>query len=695
MSKTDQVLRILTIKESSNESEVIASMMRNAGYAIRTGNVEDAEDFQTAITDQSWDMVVASLNVGDFGAIEALELIKQSGKDIPLIATAPAYDAAKAVKVLQAGGRDLVGDANNDLLLLVIARELADLEERRGHRSLKTLYRESERRNRSLLDSSRDAIAYIADGMHIYTNSAYLEMFGHAEAEDVEGIPIMDMIAPDAHQQFKGILRQLSAGETPEGEIEMSLIRGDGARFGGRLVFAPASIEGEPCTQVIIRGKSDNKALEAEIDSLRRQDLLTGLYNRNYFAELLATAVKAATDEKQRKGSALFYVEPDDFKQIADTVGVAAADLVLSDFAGILRNCIGPNDSAARYSGEVFTLIIAEHDLARVRAVADKILKAVSNHMFELEGKSITTTCSIGAVQISETSSDAKKVFAQADLACKQARNGGGNQLHIHSAADEKANNERDLDWIRRIKQGIEKDRFRLVYQPIVSLHAEPGERYEVLMRMLDDQNKDVMPGEFIALAERAGLMPDIDKWVVKQAVKVLASKRNTSSHSTQFFIKISHDTLKDPTFLVWISKLLKAARLHGASLILEASEGSVLSALKETKLFINGLKQLHCEFAIDHVGSETQSFSYLKHLDVKYLKIDGAHIATLATNETSRDIVKQITDVARTENKQTIAEHVQDANVLAVLWQSGVNFIQGYYLQKPDNAMTYDFTAM
>lgn len=693
MSKSEKVIRLLTIKESSNEAEAIASMMRNAGYAIRSANVEDGEDLTESLNQQSWDLIVSSMKLPEFTAADALEIVKQSGKDIPVVVTAAAYDADVAVELMSAGARELVPDANHELLLLVIARELSDLEERRGHRHCKTMYRESERRNRSLMDSSRDAIAYIADGMHIYTNATYLEMFGYAEAADVEGVPIMDLIAAENQQQFKGILKLLNAGETPADDVEMSLIRSDSDKFPGVMVFAPASIDGEPCTQVLIRGKADNKALEQELDALRRQDLLTGLFNRNHFMEQLELAIKSATNEKASKASALLMLEPDDFKQITETVGVAAGDLVLSDLAGIIKANIGPNDIAARYAGEVFTIIVNDSDIARVKKLGEKLLKAVADHVFDLESQPITTTCSIGIVQITEKSSDSKKALGHADLACKQVKSDGGNQIHVHTAADEKANNERDLEWIRKIQQAIEKERFRLVYQPIVSLHAEPGERYEILLRMLDEQNKDIMPGEFLPIAERAGLMPEIDRWVTKQAVKVLATKRNTSKN-TQLFIKLSNESLKDQTLLVWVSKLLQAARLHGACLVFEASESSVLGALKETKMFINGLKQLHCEFAIDHVGSETQSFSYLKHLDVKFLKIHGAIIANLMADDKCRDTLKMITDIARGENKHTIAEHVQDANCLAVLWQSGVNFIQGYYLQKPEEGMNYDFTS-
>ena len=158
----------------------------------------------------------------------------------------------------------------------------------------------------------------------------------------------------------------------------------------------------------------------------------------------------------------------------------------------------------------------------------------------------------------------------------------------------------------------FEKNDFKLAFQPIVSLHAEPGERYEVLLRMVGEGGKEIMPSDFLGAAEHAGLMSDIDRWVTKQAVKVLASKRGTDVQTT-FFIKLSYDSIKDQTLLVWISKLLKAARIHGGSLCFELSESAAVSALKETKLFVNDLKQLHCEFAIDRseerrVGKECRS---------------------------------------------------------------------------------------
>jgi len=688
----EKTVKLLTIKNSSNDAEALSSMMRNAGYAIRSSNVEDEEDLLEALDKQTWDLVIGSQDIENITALQAIDIIKQSGKDLPFIVLSNTDDPASRIALMTSGCRDVIPESNSELLLLVIVRELGSLKDRRAFRQSQIMYNESEKRNRALMDSSRDAIAYIHEGMHIYSNTTYLETFGFTDAEDIEAIPIMDLINSGDHQNFKSILQKLSKGDNPDTEFEFTALPEGQKEFKAIMEFASASIDGEHCTQIIIRTKNDNTKLQKELDTLRRQDLLTGLYNRQYFSEQLDIAVSAVA-EKGLKCS-LLYIEIDDFKTISENVGIAASDFVLTDFASILRNHLGKSELAAHFAGSIFTCLIPNKNLNAIKAIAEAILRETGNHIFDVEGQSVTCTCSIGIAQLSETNVNAKKILTQADMACKKIRLANGNGIHIHTAEDEKASFERDKKWTDLVKRALENNEFKLVFQPIVSLHAEPGERYEVLLRMIGEGGREIMPGEFLGAAEQAGLMSDVDRWVAKQAVKILAKKRGTDVQ-TQFFIKLSYESVKDQTLLVWISKLLKAARIHGNSLCFEISEAHAVSALKETKLFANGLKQLHCDFAIDHVGSEEDSsFTYLKHLDAKYLKIDGSHITDLATNTQSQEIVKGITDLAKAQKKQVIAEHVQDPNSLAVLWQSGVNFIQGYYLQQPEHEMTYDFSA-
>lgn len=685
------VIRPLILEESANEAEALASALRNAGYAIRYKHIEDAEDLQEALEGQSWDLLLAAQQIGDFPATQALSIIKKSGKDIPGIIFGGEYSEAIVTEIMKAGAVDFVTEEAQEHLLLVIEREVNNLRERREHRRCKSLYNESEKRNRVLLDSSRDPIAYIHEGMHIYANQSYQDIFGYDDIEELESVPIMDMISGDEQQSFKDVLRSISNDEPPEGTLEYQAVREDGEVFAATMEFSRASIDGEACTQVMIHRKSDNKALEKEIEQLRQQDLLTGLYNNQYFMDQVQVAVDLANKTEQK--SALLYIEPDNFKNIKETLGIAESDLVLSDIAKYIQQVV-PEEGTyiARYAGTIFSILLIGPLQTQAGDIAEKLRSGLIDKIFEAEGKSVTTTVSIGLSTIAETTPDAKKAISQTEAACGVAKDKGGNQVHIFSEEDALASLEADKRIVTLLQLALKNNRFVLQFQPIVSLHAEPGERYEVLVRLQDQDDSIIMPSDFLETAEQSGLMTEIDKWVIKRAAKAILDKRKIGKE-IQFFIKLSADSLRDPGLLIWVSKLLQAARLHGDSLVFEISEQVALENIKAAKTFSKGLKQLHCHLAIDHAGKESEDLSYLKHLELKYLKIDGSHINNAASEE-SQEMIKKVAEAGIASNTLTIAEHVQDPACLAVLWQHGVNFIQGYYLQKPEDSLNYDFSS-
>ena len=684
------VIRPLILEESANEAEALASALRNAGYAVRYKHIEDAEDLQEAVENQSWDLLLAAETVGEFSATQALSIIKKSGKDIPCLIYGGDRSDSKVVDLIRAGAADFIAEDSQEYLLLAIEREISNLRERREHRHCKGLYHESEKRNRVLIDSSRDPIAYIHEGMHIYANQSYQDIFGYDDIEELESVPIMDLISPEQQQSFKDVLRSINNDEPPEDTLEYNAVRENGEVFTATMEFSRASIDGEACTQVMIHRKSDNKELEKELQQLRQQDLLTGLYNHQYFMEQVQSSVVRVGQQEDK--CTLLFIEPDNFKGIKDTLGIAESDLVLADIAALIRE-ISPEESViARYAGTIFTILLCGEQTKMARELAEQIRQGLADKIFDVEGKTVTTTCSIGVTPILETTPDAKKAVSQAEAACNVAQEEKGNTIHIFSEEDELANLEADKRIVTLLGLALKNNRFQLQFQPIVSLHAEPGERYEVLLRLLDQDDTIIMPSDFLVAAETAGLMTDIDKWVIKSAAKAILEKRKTGK-DIQLFIKLSADSLREPSLLVWTSKLLQAARLHGDSLVFEIDEQVALENLKAAKTFSDGLKQLHCNFAIDHAGKDSTDLSYLKHLQLSYIKIDGSHIQNVSSEE-SQEAIKQIAEAGRSNNFMTIAEHVQDPSCLAVLWQHGVNFIQGYYLQQPEDRLDYDFSS-
>ncbi len=686
----DETLRLLIIDDSRNDAEQMLNTLRGAGFSVRPTLAEDEEDMVEALKQHALDLVLCATGLQDFTIAQACAAVTASGMELPLIAVARQHDLKIEIEAMQAGARDLVLRTPPEHLALVVEREFDSLLERRALRHYKKNYQESETRARALIDSSRDAITYVHDGMHVYANTVYLGMFGFNELEEVEGTPIMDMVAPADHAKLKDFLRRYSKGESSDTTLDVQGLRPDRTHFSALMEFAHASIDGEACTQIIIRDQSSSKELEKKIKHLSKQDLLTGLYNRQYFLEDLEHNL--THPQEGREGQAVLYILLDNFKTIKESVGIAGSDLVLGDIAKLLQGMIGKNEVAARFTDNAFTILAqGRNDL---KGFADSIRAAIEDHISEVAGQSITSTASIGAHNISPDDRSAQDVIARADLACEIARKAGGNRTHVHDAiSDAKADKEQGQHWVAQIKHAVENDRFRLVYQPIVSMQGEPGERYEVLLRMLGPDNELILPGQFIPVAEQSTLILDVDRWVISNAVRVLAEHQRGTGKQAMFFVKLSGASLADPELLPWISERLKSARLQGDGLVFEVHEKTASTHLKDAKVFLNGLKELHCGFAIEHFGVNEHAFNLLKHLPADYLKIDGSLMHKLAQNPDQQETVKSIATQAHDLGKLTIAEFVEDASSLSVLWQCGVKFIQGNFLQEPHPLMDYEFS--
>jgi len=686
----DFTIHMLLLLESSHSAETLASSLRNNGFAVRSKHIQDEEDLENALNEQNWDMLVCAPTVGDCEASAALEVVQKSGKDLPTIVFGETLAVENSVALMQGGAAHCIASDSQEYLVAVIQKELSSLQGRRSHRECRVALVESEKRNRTLLDSSRDAISYIHEGMHIYANQSYLELF-ELDADEVESIPVMDLIAPDHQKNFKELLRTISQGKIPEKVFDFQAIKANDEQFKAVMHFSSASIDGEPCTQIVIQLHSDDAELQKELDELRKQDLLTGLYNRQFFVEELNTAVVDAA--KSATVSTLFYIKPDSFSSIRDTLGMSGSDLVLTDTANILKSNIKQaNAIIARFEGNVFTILFPNTESDGLQALAEQIRKIFEGHIFEVEGKTVTTTVSIGVCPIVETTSDYKKALNHAEAACKNAAV-KGNSVHIHTMADEIASLEEDKAWAQRIRLALKSNHFVLHFQPIVSLHGESGERYDALIRMLDKDKNLIMPSEFMEAAGNSGLALELDRWIFKSAAKAILEKKRTGA-DVQLFLKLSPESIEDATLLPWVSKLLKAARLQGKNFVFQASEADALRNIRATKALVNGIKQLHCGFALSGIGQENTDLKFLAHFDLNYLKIDGEHIKELANGEASQNVVKELTDIAQKKGIKTIAEHVEDPSSLAVLWQHGINFIQGHYLQKPEPHLNYDFSG-
>ena len=688
-----QTVRLLIVEESRNDAEALANILKNAGQPSRLDYAENSVHINTALDKHMPDLVLCAQGLESVSLSEVAEILAQREIPAPLIAVGETADEANIIEAMREGASDLCSYDQPDHLQLVTQRELKQLSSSNKAQSFEARFHESEKRARSLMESSRDAIAYVHEGMHIFANGSYLEMFGFEDIDEIEGTPILDMVAPDDHSKFKEFLRNFSKEEATEDSLETHGQLPNGKQFDALMEFSPASIDGEACTQIIIRNQAgSSKELEQKIKFLSKQDVLTGLFNRQYFLEELDLTITNAVSGSEN--AALIYMLMDNFKDIKDTIGIGAADMVISDIADLLREHTNDSDIVARFGDHSFTILRKDCDHDSITALGDKIRQVIEDHIAEIEGKSITTTCSIGMSIIGESAPSAHEIISRADLACEVARSSGGNKIHLHNpVVDEKIGKERDQQMHTLIKGSLETNQFRLLYQPVVSLQGDAGEKYEVLLRMLNEEGEDILPSQFLPIAEQTGQIAEIDHWVISNSIKALSEHR-AKGFDTQFFIKISAQTLLNEELISFINDSMKEHRLPGDALVFELSEKVASQHLKQAKGFVKTLQNLHCKTVLEHFGTSPNSFQLLKHLPVDFLKIDGSFIHNLASDTDNQAMVKSILDTANSMNKQCIAEYVQDAHSLAVLWQSGINFIQGNFLQEPSETLSYDFSG-
>ncbi|MEO8672838.1 MAG: bifunctional diguanylate cyclase/phosphodiesterase [Tahibacter sp.] len=688
MSKQDSVIKLLLIEDSVEDAEQQISVLRNGGIALRPTRATNEAELEDQISHHTPDLIMVNLAAKSLRLPQISDAANRSGKDIAIVATAAAPTEEQIVTAFREGARALALRGRPDHTQMIVKREFEALTTRRSVRRLESSLRETERRCDSLLDSSRDPIAYVHEGMHVRANKAYLEIFGYEEFEDIEGMSILDMIAADDADDFKSLLKKLSKGEKPPQKLNLKAQRGDGNTFDAVMEFAEASYEGEPCQQIIFRQQTANPELEKELDALRSKDLVTDLFNRQHLLlELDRTIAKAAAGKNDH---ALLMLEPDNFKQVLDTIGIGNTDLLLGDMANLMRRHLKETDIAARFADHTFAVLALNRDPEDSRKLAATLRKAFEDRIFEIGKQSIGVTMSIGGSLIGEKNANAQVILGHTNTTLRAAQNEGGNRVNLFDpAAVDKAAEEKSRHWLKLVQDALANEGFVLFYQPIISLHGAEGEFFEILLRMQGPKG-EITPNFFLPIAEQHGLMPQIDRWVIGHAVKALV-EREKAGNKTTFFIKMAPPSLEDQTLLPWIAQQLKNARLRGDALVFEMPESKVVTSLKPARAFVAGLKQIHCGFALEQFGSGLNSFQLLKHVDADYLKIDRSYMADLPKHKENQERVKDLCDQAHHAGKLTVAEFVEDAASMSILFSCGVNFVQGNFLQEPEKVMAFE----
>lgn len=691
MASETNLLRLVVAEESLNDTEHLLNALRNTGFAVRSTSVENEEALRSALSERSHDLFIGAPHSEQLPLELGLRIVLEASQDIPLLVLNEHPDAKLRRQVMHMGAADLVDKSDAEHFCLVVGREFCNLGKRRRLHQLEATLHETERRCDTLLDSSREAIAYVHEGMHIYANAAYLEQFGLEQSEAIEGLPILDLIGTDDQTAFKRFYRRYKQAQTNEDQIELGIRGPEGQTQAAVMYFSAASIDGEPCTQILIRNRTTE--LDQDVANLSQRDVLTGLFNRKYFLEQLDETLGKTPAASDSPTTGLLYLQVDNLEATRTSLGITSVELVLNDIAEIIQEHVREGDVAARYTDAMFTILSPNRTVHEILGLAEAIRQGVEEHISESGNRTITKSCSIGAAMISDGVGDASQAINLAaeagELACRE----GGNRVHLHAATEE-AGHANANDWKSRLEHALVDDAFYLLYQPVISLAGDQTERYEARLRLSDDAGQPLAPQDFMPFADRCGLTPSIDRWLIQTVLTVIAERRKTG-HETCVFTKITSGTLGDPEFLPFLTAELKRLSMAGAHLIFELSEPVAMTQLNQAKAFCDQIKELGCQLALDQFGCEVNSFQLLKHIPADYLKLDHSLCVDLTDNPETQHKLRTIIDTAHTMDKQIIAGYLEGATMLATLWQYKVDLVQGHFLQEPIREMSYDFSAM
>jgi diguanylate cyclase (GGDEF)-like protein/PAS domain S-box-containing protein len=673
---------LIILSPTREPVETVNGILRRAGQPAHCTWIPALPDLADALVQLNPELLVVMGNGGLDDAALAARVRDQTTPEVPLIAIADRTDEETVGIAMQRGARDVVSLAAPTHLEAVMMRELRSFRLERALNQTLQSARDYRRQLETVLERSNDAIAQVQEGIVVDANDSWLEMFGISERQIVIGQPLMDLFDSTSHAALKGALTACLQGRWSDHVLGATALKAEGGTTSLEIVLSVGQFEGEPCVRLIVPARRrDERQLADELADAVRRDPATGLLHRRALIEAMRERLATPAPGGLRY---LVQVRLDKFATIERDVGLDGSEQVLVSFAALLKSELSPKDILGRFGGVSFLALIERGNERDVEAWSEQLLERVRKNLFYVGTKSLSATCSLGLSVVPHGNPDLDKAIDDAITACRRSRQRGGNQSFTIDRADTDTRVQAyDQIWVRHIKQALMENRFRLVQQPIASLMGEDLQMFDLLVRMVDLQGKEVLPSEFMPAAERNDLLKNIDRWVIGASLSLAAQRKPGC-----LFVRLSKDSIADASMPDWLDGQLKASKAQPARVCFKVTEEIASTHQAQLQVLVRSLKQRGLRFAIERFGAGRDPIGLLQAVPLDFVKIDGALIQGIAGNEELQQRIRQIVDVAQKRRVQTIAERVEDANTMAVLFQLGVQFVQGYFVQEPQEVV-------
>ncbi len=679
--------RLLIAEKSENSAYALDSTLRDAGIATKLTISDDLAHIAQVISDGQCDIVLLTDKID--GLEQILPRIREQAPRTPILLLTQPETKWTIPIALHIGITDVIPAQDSEHLALVVKRELEHVCQHEHFAQVRRALKEAEQRCQLLLQGSKAAIAYIHEGMHIHANEGYLELFGYSDIDDLSGASLIDILAPESAAELKTQLKTIRNGAVEAG---FNFSTAGDKPVSGHMTLANSQYEGEECLQITVRPDvSTNASASTTLSSVPATD--NG--SRSDALELPGF-VKAAESlfNNDSEQAFIFICVLDNYAEMQAAYGLVGAEAICRKVWHKLEE-LADAFPVTRLNNHQFALAVTAANREVAGHTAERIRTAISEMIFEVQDKTVRPTIAIAGDEVDNE----KSISANLDIVYNTLKDmletNQANVVKITAPVEMSATSENDDARVilRQITDAIENKAFILLFQPIISLRGDSDEHYEVFLRMTDSNGAQISPGRFLQTAIDNNVAGKIDRWVILQSIKMLSVHR-AKGHATRLTINLTCNSVTDPEFLQWLGVAIKAARLPSDAVIFQVTEKDATTYLRQTREFVEGLRNMHCRASLSRFGLIEDPFETLRHLPVDMVKLDGSCIEGIDEDREHSD--KLIADIKKLQGsgKLTVVPMVENANVLSTLWQAGANYIQGHYLQEPTMEMDYDFTT-
>lgn len=683
-------ISLLVIEDNDEIREIIERILKNR-FSIEMA--ETGEQGLALWRAKKHELVLLDVMLPKMSGEQVLDIMLAENSAQPVIVMTAHGSTELAEKMIIQGAADFI----NKPFRAEQLRKVCDIASRREDfmisnqqfadkvnelKQREIAYRQISRTHTQLLNNLSTAVLELNDlGQIQFFNKAWQKLTGYAASESEQQYFTHFLHDKSDHSpnSTQAKIDQLLSFNVEHSALEFQLTHKQGHDIWVEARFSATQSEQQKITiTATIDDISKRKTAEFQLEHLALHDPLTGLHNRYHFdSELSRLSAEAKVEQSHH---ALLYIDLDHFKVVNDSQGHHQGDIVLREVAKVIENKTGSQDLLCRIGGDEFAILMHKVNTLEAFELAESICQAIKQSHFQFNEQVYKISCSIGVVGINGLEENSHEYLKQADIALYVAKHRGRDLVHIYSREDQDSEKLRDtLEWIHQLQQAIIKDNIIFHFQPVIEIKTGNIAYYEALVRLIID-DKVIFPGHFIPSLERAEDIKLLDHQVIAKAIKTLADYPQL----TKLAINLSAHAFSDENLLPFIEEKLAQYQVEPTRLIFELTESASLSNLSATQRMIERLTLIGCAFSIDDFGTGFSTFSYLKELPAKSVKIDGSFVKDMKQDPIDKALVKAIYDISKSLGKESVAEFVEDRETLELLAELGVDYAQGYFIARP-----------